>query len=32
MQERLRCATAKQLDLLAERILDARILEDIFRE
>lgn len=32
MQERLRCATAEQLDLWAERILDARTLEDVFRE
>jgi predicted transposase/invertase (TIGR01784 family) len=32
MQERLRTASAEQLDLWAERILDARTLEDVFRE
>jgi len=32
MQERLRCASAEQLDLWAERILDARTLEDVFKE
>ena len=31
-QERLRNASAEQLDLWAERILDARTLEDVFRE
>lgn len=31
-QERLRTATAGQLDLWAERILDARTIEDVFRE
>jgi predicted transposase YdaD len=30
-QERLRNASAEQLDLWAERILDARTLEDVFR-
>ena len=32
IQERLRKATAEQLDLWAERILDAHTLEDVFRE
>jgi len=31
-QERLRTATAGQLDLWAERILDARTIEDVFHE
>lgn len=31
-QERLRAATAEQLDLWAERILDARAIEDVFRD
>lgn len=32
IQKRLRDANAEQLDLWAERILDARTLEDVFRE
>lgn len=32
MQERLYCATAEQLDLWAERSLDAHTREDVFRE
>jgi predicted transposase YdaD len=32
IQVRLRKATAEQLDLWAERILDAHTLEDVFRE
>ncbi|UTF48835.1 hypothetical protein NLA06_09585 [Desulfomicrobium sp. ZS1] len=32
MQERLRCATAEQLDLWTERILDAHTLENVFKE
>ncbi|SFJ64742.1 protein of unknown function, partial [Desulfomicrobium apsheronum] len=32
MQERLRSASAEQLDLWAERILDATTIEDVFRE
>ena len=31
-QERLRTATSEQLDLWAERILDARTVEDVFRD
>ena len=31
-QERLRTAKAEQLDLWAERILDARSIEDVFRD
>ena len=31
-QERLRSATAEQLDLWAERILDAKTIEDVFRD
>ena len=31
-QERLRAARAEQLDLWAERILDAQTLEDLFRD
>jgi predicted transposase/invertase (TIGR01784 family) len=32
MQDRLRSASAEQLDLWAERILDATTIEDVFRE
>jgi len=32
MQERLRAATAEQLDLWADRILDARTIEEVFRD
>lgn len=32
MQERLRCASAEQIDLWAKLIPGARTLEDVFRE
>ena len=32
IQERLRAATTEQLDLWAERILDAQTIEDVFQD
>jgi hypothetical protein len=32
IQERLRAASTDQLDLWAERILDAQTIEDVFRD